>query len=566
MRWHLFRCALCRQRAAESEAELFRLFRPYERAVDVFSPDEADSRRRLLRSIRGLASAPPLTLPQPAEFPSRTALISAGLLAASVLVAFLVATPARHPVVAADTVLSRAVGMESVPRLQARPGVIFERVVLHVHKAQSGEHFEWPVYRDSQGKRKPHFERASERESVLKERLAAAGVMRENPLSAASFENWRTSSRVHADNVAYSPAGLITVTTSLPEDSTSQVREETLVLRSEDYHPLARTVAFRDEETVEIAEVEYQVLDWHQAQRGWFEELPQPVQLHSLPNSVRASIPVPIAPLTEPQLVLAELQARAILSRQNADVNEQIELARRSDGVVVQGLVSNLERKQEIQMALATVPHVMVKVSTPAERDAVETEVAQARPASDNASDKTSGDVSAEASVKMIDSVSRPSPLLLYWNGRHLSSQEYPRASWLLLDSALRISQQSRALSALTLEFSSKSLPDDATQEAYQGLWSDHAQKLRVALNDQVRMMKNLAPSLPDAAASAVKSGSQATADDLDRIASTSLGLCRELTAGNESGQREAAAILADLAREDARISSVLDQLTTQKH
>lgn len=450
--------------------------------------------------------------------------------------------------------MSRAVGMESVPGPQARPGVIFERVELRVRKAQSGEHFEWPVYRDSQGKRKPRFQRASERESVLKERLAAAGVTRENPLSAAAFESWRTSFRVHADNVAYSPAGLITVTTSLPEDSASQVREETLVLRSEDYHPLARTVAFRDEETVEIAEVEYQVLDWHQAQRGWFEELPLPVPFHSLPNSVRASIPVPSATLTEPQLVLAELQTRAILSRQNADVNEQIELARRSDGIVVQGLVSNLERKQEIQTALATVPHVVVKVSTPAERDAAEAEVAETKPAADN------------APIKMIESVSRPSPLLLYWNGRHLNSQEFPRASWQLLDSALRISQQSRALSALTREFASKSLPDDATREAYQGLWSDHAQKLRVALTDQVRMVKSLTPSLPDAAASAVKSGSQVTADDLDRMASISLGLCRELTAGNESGEREALAILADLTREDSLISSALDQLSAQKH
>jgi hypothetical protein len=558
VRWHLFRCALCRRRAAESEAELFRLFRPYERALDVFSPDEADSRRRLLSSIRAVASAQPLTLPQPAEFPSRTALISAGLLAASVLVVFFVATPARRPVLAADAVLSRAAGMESVPGPQARPGIIFERVVLRVRKAQSGERFEWPVYRDAQGKRKPYFQQASERESVLKERLAAAGVTRENPLSAASFESWRTSFRVHADNVAYSPAGLITVTTSVPEDSASQVREETLVLRSEDYHPLARTVAFRDEETVEIAEVEYQVLDWHQAQRGWFEELPQPVQFHSLPNSVRASIPVPSATLTEPQLVLAELQARAILSRQNADVNEQIELARRPDGIAVQGLVSTLERKQEIQTALATVSHVTVKVSTPAERDAAGSEVAKARPAS--------GDVSVGASVKMIESVSRPSPLLLYWNGRHLNSQEFPHASWQLLDSALRISQQSRALSALTQEFASKSLPDEATREAYQGLWSDHAQKLRAALNDQLRMVKNMAPSLPDIAAPAMKSGSQATADDLDRMASTSLGLCRELTAGNESGQREAAAILADLAREDALIASALDQLSAQKH
>ena len=215
-----------------------------------------------------------------------------------------------------------------------------------------------------------------------------------------------------------------------------------------------------------------------------------------------------------------------------------------------------------MQTALAMVPHVVVKVSTLAERDAAQAVVVDARPTSGDAS----GDLAVGASVKMIDSVSRPSPLLLYWNGRHLNPQEFPRTSWQLLDSALRISQQSRALSALTQEFASKSFPDDATRETYQGLWSDHAQKLRTALNDEIRMVKSLAPSLPDSAASAVQFGSQVTSDDLDRMASTSLGLCRELTAGSESGEREALTILADMAREDALISSALDQLAAQKH
>jgi hypothetical protein len=498
--------------------------------------------------MRFAAGRPTLSSARTAEFPSRTALISAGLLAVGVLVAFLFVASTHRPAMTADVALSHAVGAEEIPRPELPPGVIFQRVSLRA----SGKHFEWPVYRDRQGKRKPRFQAASQPQSAqaeiaMTERLAAAGVLRENPLSADSFRTWRDHFRGHSDSIVYSPSGLITVTASLPAGSASQVREETLTLRGQDYHPLARTVSFRDDETVEIAELDYRLLDWDHADRAWFEAPAQPIRI----ADVRPRIAAPVAPqaLSEGQLVLAELETRMVLSRENADVNEQIELVRHPDGIIVQGLVSSAERKQQLLAVLAAMPHVIAQISTPAERAAAEPE---------------SGVPSQQ--VRLSESVSHPSPLLLYWQSQHENPNEMPRAAWQVLDSGLRIRQQSHALRELTREFSAETSLDAPATQAYDALWNEHVQKLRAALADQDRILRRLAPSIPSPASASLAPDARTSVDILDNLASTSLGLCRELTAGEDSGQRDALAILADLSRQESAMASALDRLTAQNH
>jgi len=520
---------------------VLRLFAPIERAVDVLLPNEEDSRRRLLRNIRAAAPPLPLTLPQTAEFPSRQTLIWAGLLTATACVLYLAVAPQPRLAMTADAVLSRAAEMEETPSPGSQPGVIFERVEVSTRE----QRFEWPVYRDRQGKRVAQFHLGSPHEAALKERLDGAGVARENPLSVASFKTWRDQFNGYSESIVYSPSGLITVTASVPAITSNQVQEETLTMRANDYHPLARTVTFRDAEVVEIAELEYQVLDWGQARREWFEEATQPIRL----PAARAALPLPLATpaLTEPQLNLAELEARLVLSRQNADVDEQGELVRQPNGIVVRGLASTPERQQQLQAALSSVPHVTAKVSTAAERDASESEPAPI----------------PSASIKLIEAVSQPSPLLLYFKSQHRSHDEFPQASWQILDLGLRISQQSHALRELARDSAATTSLDAPAQQVYDALWRDHEDKLHAALADQARILKALAPALPASAfavpASEVSSFS--TTDDLERMASTSLALCQELIAGKDSPQRDALPILADLARQSAMLSVTADRL-----
>lgn len=546
---------------------MFRLFAPRARAVDALMPSEEESRRRLLSSIRASMRQPSLTSPQPTEFSYRPMLIGAGLLTVSTCALFFIVSPSRRPAMTPDAVLARAAEMEDAQQPQAQPGVIFERVKIQTAGQTAGQgagqRFEWPVYRDRQGKRKPHFQLTVEHETALEERLAAAGITRENPLSAASFRSWRDRFSTHTDSVAYSSSGLITVTTTIPAISAGPVREETLTLRDGDFHPLARTVAFRDDQTVELAELDYRVLNWNQVQREWFDNPSQPIVLvPRQPSIAGAATPASMTAPTESQLILAELQTRTILSNLNADINEQIEIIHQPDAILVRGLASTPERKQQLQAALAIVSHISLDLSTPEERAASE--------ASSALTPSTSlKQINVQQiNVQSMDSVSQPSPLLLYWKSEHRSPEEFPRASGQLLDSALRISQQSRALRDLAQEFATKPRLDAPARQAYDALWSDHEQKLSAAIADQVRILKSLAlsPPAPTLPATPVETSFDpaplTAADDLDRMASISLKLCRELTAGEESGQREALPILADLTDETAMISSVLNRLS----
>jgi hypothetical protein len=457
----------------------------------------------------------------------------------------------RRSAVAADAVLIRAADTEKISSgLDAQPGVIFERIEVRVR----GQRFEWPVYRDRQGKRRPRFQVSSDHEMALRDRLEVAGVAREDPLSAISFKAWSDAFSQRSDHIVSSASGLITIAASIPPGAASVIREETLTIRQQDYHPVARTVAFRDQEVVEFAELEYKVLDWSQANRDWFESA-APVRLAALRNALPAGSSTAV--LSESQLILAELQVRLVLSLQDVDVNEQIDLTRQSSGIQVCGLASTPERKQQIQTALAAIPNVVSRITTPSERDATGPGSTQQKP----------------ASLRLVTTVSQPSPLFLYWRNLHHTPEEVAQTSALLLNSGLRISQQSRAMHELAQEFAAEDALDGSSRPVFYTLLGDHEDKLRAALADQARLLRQLAPSHP-APAHTLPSAEPATPDSsqgnrflsLERLAARSLELCRELTSGENSEQREAASILADLAAESAALSADLDHVSASRN
>lgn len=437
----------------------------------------------------------------------------------------------------ADVALRRAAAVEEKPNPRAEPGVVFQHVQLRVKDRR----IDWAVYRDRRGQRVPRFLTATAYETALTRRLALAGVFRAEPLSASSFNGWRNGLGKHSDHVDTLPSGLIAVTTIDSSASLSPVREETLTLREADFHPVARSVTFRGEEVVEIAELEYKLFDWSQARREWFDDTEEPIRLPAMTRRLASRVP----DLTIEQLELAELQARLVLSRQDADVNEQLVLDREPAEVVVRGLVSTPERKQQLQSALSLVPHVTVAILTPDEQSAADSALPGPR----------------QSSIQLLETVSRPSPLLLYWKSLHRNPDGFTNASSQILNAGLRIRQQSHAMRELAHGYSTPL--DVQQQEAYNALWRDHEEKLLAALADQARILKTLAPEAPAAAIST--SAHQftviaQTADALDRAAASLLELSRELTTGEDSKQREAPAILADLADRSSRMNALLNQ------
>jgi hypothetical protein len=545
IRCHLLCCRKCRLRVKTAEAELLRLYASYERnelKLDARLPSAEASLGRLLENMQASASQ---TMPKDGSampFSRSIAVASACAITAAVCIAILLPRHERKTTLTADAVLDNAVAVEPVPSVHQQPGVIFERVNLRVH----GEQFEWPVYRDRQGVRKARFQPVSAREATLRHKLENAGVLREDPLSAASFRNWRDRLHTHTDRIAASSAGNITITTSVEANSSSDVREETLTLREKDYHPLARTVEFRDAEVVEIAEVDYRVLNWNQVESGWFETSEAHPVMHA---AVPEPPPAPVVPaaLTEEQLDLAELQAQLALSRQDASGSEQIELSRKPDGIVVHGIVSTSERKEKIQTVLTAIPHVSAQLFTPAEMDAAAANTA------------TEPAATPHASIQLIQSSSLPSPLLLYWKNRQKSLDQLPGITQQLLNSGLRIRQQSHAMLDISRRYADRNVLTPESREVWDALWADHVEKLRASLEDQSRLLSLIAPSQP------ISPQTESTIDttdasDLEKMASKSFALCQELTAGKDP-QRDAAVILSELKETSSMLSAALRHL-----
>ena len=510
---------------------------PHLQEIDGRFPNEENSRLRLLASIHALKAQETNSK----GFPSLPALLAAGFLAVAACLLFLTSAPRHSRSVTAEALLTRAVSVERPDSIRQRQGVVFERVKIRSRDLQ----IEWPVYQDMEGRRKPHFQKASASEFALGARLAAAGIGRGDPLSVSSFKAWHDHLRTYTDNVVHSSSGLVTITTVLPRSTTNPILAQSITLRDEDLHPVTRTVSFSDTEHIEIAELEYHVLNWSEAPREWFDA-PEPSI--PLPSGVRHPVIAEGSPaLSDSELDLAELQARLVLSRENADASEQIDLQRKPAGIVVDGLVSSDERKRTLQAALAPVPHVTTKLSTPQER-----ELSAQGPAPPST-----------APLKLVQSVSQPSPLFLYWKAQQRNPGDLPAITSLLMESSLRVSQQSRALRSLAHEFAGKQLVTQEERDAYDALWRDHRDKLRDAIAGQQTVIDSLSSATSMSSDAIRDLQTEELADNLDRASTRSMQLCRELTAGDAQDQRDAASILIELRQQSDAISAIAGHLST---
>jgi len=534
VRCHLRWCKSCRIRVETADAELVRLFHAHVPSFGGLDSGFEQSRGRLMAGMRALDAERETTKHQRVRRRRIAVLGGAGVLTAGLAVGLLVSLRKQETGVNAAAVLADAARQEN-PEFEAQPGVVFQRLQVRDGNQQA----EWLVYRDRQGKREARFRPVSDRESRLRQRLTAAGITREDPLSVSSFQKWRNRLTSCRDNVVLSPSGLITVNTSAAADPGTPVLEETLLLRRSDYHAISRSVIFRDSEKVEIAELDYRVLDWAQVQKDWFFE------------AEAAAIPAPRLParvvpmvkavrLDAAALDLAELKTRLILSTHNADTGEQIELVRGDDGIRVDGLASSPDRKRELEGALESVPHVTAKLLTPEEREAGEPNPI------------------APSRIKVIESASQPSPLLVFLKGKPGQIDAYRPFSAKIMDSSLRISQQSHAVAELESEFAPRMPLDQEARQVYESVFKDHIAKLKSALADQAEILKSLSGERP--ASSASETGATGFSD-LAVHAARSLALSRELVSGQSANQRDALLILDDLAIENSSLFDKLDSV-----
>jgi hypothetical protein len=196
----------------------------------------------------------------------------------------------------------------------------------------------------------------------------------QDPLSPASYSAWYKSLGEKFDEVTKVTDDLITLKTTTSEGPIAEAR---ITVRASDFHPVEEDLRLQDARQVEVHELAWEVLPMEAINVSIFA----PETMQSAGIGHPSSLAAQPAGLTDAELAEAELQARLAIHDEKADLGEQIELVRRASRlgqrlVVVQGIFSTQERKDDLVAALRGIPHVELRLQTLDEAKAQQNPVA----------------------------------------------------------------------------------------------------------------------------------------------------------------------------------------------
>lgn len=527
MQQHLKTCGLCRARYGEFE-ELF-----CQVAALQFNATEADKLEAgtgLVRLIAELDELPDGQLEKKALKPEETKhnagkflpmnpILATGLiLAVASITCVFVWMQQSKPGITSNELLVHAAASDLVALHSIAPGVIRQTVEISTQK----QTLKRTIYRDAQGKRIAKEQRPSSDETLVRSELAAAKIVWDTPLSATSYLDWHDSQRVREDHIRRAAGNLLVLTTTTPVGS---IAAQSITVSEMDFHPVRRTVSFRDSETVEIAELDYSVLPWTPGVSGLFEpeaELSAPfvIRQHAVPVSFSR------LPLSDGQLAEAELSARLTLDRLHADTGEQIEVVQGSYGIEVRGITDTEDRKRELEVQLSMLPHVATSISS------IEGMKKKA---------SRQGELS---SLKVIEMQTRTTPLEAYYLAHMRNLVPLSKLSIDLLNRADTISRESMAIEDLQQRFSHKSEISLIASDTLAELLFEHKHKLLTALDSEGQLLTQaqikVLPSPQAGSAHGENAG-------LSALAELNLALTMELATGKGESGRSAETIASEL-------------------
>jgi hypothetical protein len=438
-----------------------------------------------------------------------------------------------RPKITSNALLVQAEAWDPAMVNPAAPRVIRQTVRIMTPQLA----LERTVYRDALGKRHLKPQNLKTNEHELKERLATAGVAWDAPLSATSYQDWHDEQRVRQDEIRRSGGQNLVLTTTTPNGS---IASQSLTVRETDFHPIARTIAFRNSERVEIAELEYKILPWTSDSANLFEvsdtaDSDGPVRRQ--PALQPALVPSPLP--SDEQLDESELGVRLVLNKLQADAGEQIRIERSVSTVEVKGLVDTEERKRELVDELSMLPRVRVVILSVEELE------------------RTSGQDQGTANITVTSVAAHTSPLETYFVERDRDANALRPVARRLLNAALVASQESRATADLIGRFAAEKEMTSLAKGTLATLVYSHRKKLRDALQTEQEILSDLSST----GHSSHEPGSEAvkTLPMVD-IAERNLTLCEELSLGSNAPPRSAESILQELATTLMQLRTELQQ------
>lgn len=539
-RRHLARCEYCRLRQEDLEGpraeRMLRLYRDAGGGEDVDlteKPRTAFARWLELQTRLAVPRKRRSSLSQVISLPWPATRIAAVSLGAAIGLAIGVSGFSFWrlqgvPRISANTLLARAEKWEA-PSAAGNAGIARQRVQIKTTR----QTMERSLYWDLQGKRRPKQVGLQGKEEQVRSVLARAGIDWDQPISASAYQAWHDHQPGRADRIIFASPHLLTLTTTVREGA---VLEESLTVRDTDFHPVRRTVNFRDSETVEIAELDYKMLPWSAVDASAFA----PIGGTSQPSATAPNLVLspPHFPETQSldQLDETELAARLILNQLHADTGEQIDIHRSAQAVEVTGLVETDERKRELRTQLMTVPRLKISIQSVA--------------------DTTRAPVSTDhvVSIQAASLPDDPSALETYLRVRGRGLNEINAVAQKLFNGALTISHESKAIVDLGTRFAPEEQRPVLMTATLADLLYSHRERLDAALRQQ-RMLLAETQGLRASGEGASSSAGLSLAD----AAARNLALAKELTQTNAAATRSAETIFADM-------SATADMLAAAEH
>ena len=365
---HLAACWMCRTRLHDFEGTIHRFVHVYMNDAKSQIP-EINGPRALLRArIMDMESAEKRSWWEGLSLPLqrwRVPAFSVVALVAIAIVSFPFIKP--HRVASEMTVpevLSKATSGEQMGLRQVKQPVTYQKVQIQV----KGNTYSRSIYRDMGNARhvdklqsiaRPMSEQDAARVLDPVERVfSEAKLDWEAPLSPSHLSRWRSALQVKTDQVHRDQA-ITEVSTTTPE---GPIAEAKVKFRNADYRPMSETLRLRDNSVVEIAELDYSVLELDQTNAHLFDAGSAPVLVVHTSGSEGSQA-------TLGGLAL-ELEVMQRLDRANALTGEQISIGRHRDTVQVRGVVDGKQRRDELVMALglaAKNPALQLDIAVPNE-------------------------------------------------------------------------------------------------------------------------------------------------------------------------------------------------------
>jgi len=462
-------------------------------------------------------------------------LLATALILASVSVICFVLWLRGEPSINAGAFLDRAQTQEASIGVNAQPGVIFQRVRIKTPTRTS----ERTLYRDIQRRRRVRERNLDADDAKLRAKLTGAGVDWNDPLSAVGYRNWHNRETVQTDSVKRAGPDRLTLTTSV---SDGEVVSESLTVRESDFHTVGKTIELRDYGTVEIAELNYDVMPWGAVNQDWFEPLAG--QTVSDMPAMHAAIHLPHV-LSDLELDEAELAVRVTLNQLRADTGEPIQLTRKTDGIDIKGVVDTDTRKQELVSHLALLPHVDPSILSAEEIGTLP---------------PSGPPLGSEQPIQVHSIEGQASSLEQYLRDRRLSTDQVASISHSLLDGGLRMQQADVHFSELQPHFKGANQLPTELQSQLTVLSRTYLDTIENGLDANNRILRSL--GLGNDSQTAALPESSSPDEDMAVQIRHYQELCQELIANGTAQSRPATVIANELMNVSARIRLHLAQMS----